>query len=375
MTDDLTDILEREADAREGDGDRYLAWLDARIEQVLAVRDEGGEGGSDSITLDLRDVPARDFLTRADITGELDGVDLLSLDLPPVRMLVDGLLPEGTTVLAAPPKIGKSVLCYQLAVECALGGEFLGRRAQEGAVLYLALEDGKRRGQDRLRGALTGRRLPRGRLTVRWDSPAIGDGLEEMLDEWLSRHVDAVLVIIDTLGKVRKGSDGRRNAYEVDVEDLGRLQNLFRDRPGLGLLIVHHTAKRTDYDFVSAVSGTYGIPGSADTIITIKRQRLVEVATLDITGREIAECELAVRYVNMRWEPADDALPGMTPERHAILEGIRTYGPIQATALGRELRLGRGAVQYHIENLVHEGYISKILGGYVVSTTNRVESG
>ena len=87
----------------------------------------------------------------------------------------------------------------------------------------------------------------------------------------------------------------------------------------------------------------------------------------DITGREIAECELPVRYVNMRWEVADDALPGMTPERHAILEGIRTHGPIQAAALGRELRLGRTAVQYHIDNLVRDGHISKHLGGYVVN--------
>jgi hypothetical protein len=33
---------------------------------------------------------------------------------------------------------------------------------------------------------------------------------------------------IDTLGEVRPRSSGKRNAYEIDVEDLGRLQNLFR---------------------------------------------------------------------------------------------------------------------------------------------------
>ena len=36
-------------------------------------------------------------------------------DLPPLRMIVPGLLPEGTSVLVAPPKVGKSCLVYQIA--------------------------------------------------------------------------------------------------------------------------------------------------------------------------------------------------------------------------------------------------------------------
>ena len=90
----------------------------------------------------------------------IDAADFLELDLPPLRMIVPDLLPEGTTVLAAPPKVGKSCLVYQLAVEVAIGGDLFGRRCAPGSVLYLALEDGKRRGQDRLRAALEGRTMP-----------------------------------------------------------------------------------------------------------------------------------------------------------------------------------------------------------------------
>ena len=106
----------------------------------------------------------------------IDAVDLLALDLPKLRMIVPDLLPEGTTALASPPKVGKSCLIYQIAVEVAIGGGVLGRRVTPGSVLYLALEDGQRRGQARLRAALHDRTLPRDRLEVRWSAPAIGRG-------------------------------------------------------------------------------------------------------------------------------------------------------------------------------------------------------
>ena len=107
----------------------------------------------------------------------MDAADLLELDLPPLRWILPELLPEGTTVLAAPPKVGKSTLVYQVGVECAIGGELFNRRVTPGSVLYLALEDGRRRGQERLRAALEGRTMPRGRLEVRWSCRNIGEGL------------------------------------------------------------------------------------------------------------------------------------------------------------------------------------------------------
>ena len=147
----------------------------------------------------------------------MDAADLLALDLQPLRWIVPDLIPEGTTILAAPPKVGKSCLVYQIAVEAAIGGELLGRRVTPGAVLYLALEDGKRRGRDRLLVALAGRTMPHGRLEVRWDANRIGAGLEDDIRAWLDEHPDAAMVAVDTLGKVRPRSTGKQHAYEVDV--------------------------------------------------------------------------------------------------------------------------------------------------------------
>jgi hypothetical protein len=360
--------------------DAYQAWLQDRAERAIlaagASVDEATElarsvlvdfaGVADGLGRGLPvDMPA--VLAAYDITGEMDAADLLRLELPPLRAIVPDIIVAGTTVLAAPPKIGKSVLCYQLAVEVALGGTLLGRQCVRGSVLYLALEDGKRRGQDRLRAALNGRRMPAGRLSVGWDAPVIGGGLEEKIEVWLAAHDDAALVMIDTVQKIRGKSDGRRNAYEVDVQDLGRLQNITRDRSELALLGVHHTKKDAADDFVASVSGTYGIAGSADTIMLLKRKRHAELGVLEITGRELPETELPVKFADLRWDVAENVIPGASSERLGVYEVIRARGPIFPAAISRELRVTRELAAYHVKALESDGLVTRAIGGYIVA--------
>ena len=72
---------------------------------------------------------------------EMDAEELLGLDLPPMQQAIEGLLPEGLAS-SAPPKAGKSLLCYQMAVESVFGGDIFGINVERRPVLYYALEDG-----------------------------------------------------------------------------------------------------------------------------------------------------------------------------------------------------------------------------------------
>ena len=303
---------------------------------------------------------------RRDIRPGIDAADLLALDIEPLRWIVPDLIPEGTTIIAAEPKVGKSCLVYQIAVEAAIGGDLLGRRVSPGSVLYLALEDGQRRGRDRLRAALGGRTMPRGRLEVRWDANHIGAGLEDDIDRWLDDHPDAAMVAVDTLGKVRPAGDGRRGAYEVDVQAMAGLQNLFRDR-ATALVIVHHARKATTDDFLTSVSGTYGITGSADTIVVIKRKRLEKFGTIYVTGRDIADAQVAVEFDEMTWRAAPGALPNATFERAEVYEVIKRRGPVFAKAIADELGKERSNVQHRIDALVADGAVMRTAGGYAVT--------
>lgn len=297
----------------------------------------------------------------------MDAADLLALELPPLRWVVPDLLPEGTTILAAPPKVGKSCLVYQVAVEASIGGDLFDRRVTPGSVLYLALEDGQRRGQDRLRAALAGRTMPRGRLEVRWSAPPIGQGLEESLVDWLDTHDDAILVAIDTLQKVRAPGDSRRNAYEVDVADLGRLQNLVRDR-AVGLLVVHHARKASTDDFLTSVSGTYGITGSADTTIVVQRKRIQGgYGELHLTGRDVAEAKIPVHFDDMLWRLAPATVSAGSFEQAEIYRVILANGPLFAKAIGDLLGMSRQAVQNKIPALLDEGLIVRTPRGYAAA--------
>jgi hypothetical protein len=64
---------------------------------------------------------------------------------------VKGYLVEGATILAGRPKIGKSWLALDWSIAVARGGFCFGDvHCKEGDVLYIALEDNKRRLKSRL---------------------------------------------------------------------------------------------------------------------------------------------------------------------------------------------------------------------------------
>jgi hypothetical protein len=298
--------------------------------------------------------------------SSIDAADLLELEIPELAWIVPDLIPEGTTVLAGPPKLGKSCLVYQVAVEVALGGELLGREIEQGDVLYLALEDGKRRGQTRLRAALGDRAMPRGRLEVRWAAARLSEGLEAELLAWLDDHPRARLVAIDTLQRVRAKGDARRNAYEVDVEDLARLQDIFKDR-AVGLLIVHHSKKDAGDDFLASVSGTYGITGSADTTLVIQRKRLETFGKLVVTGRDVQEVEEPVQFNGMTWSSAPRSLAEASFEQAEVYKVIEAEGPIFPAAIAERIGKTREAVDKLVRKLVASGSIARTTGGYAVA--------
>lgn len=399
VDDALMAALEREDERRAEEPDAhelYTAWVGDRAERAMALmsdeevqrvrldfrglRPRGeGEGearpdeeeGPDGVAPDQVIVDEKhgevegEVLRRYALTGEMDAADLLALDLKPARIVVPDLIAVGTTVLASLPKLGKSWMCVQLSVECALGGEFLGRKVEQGDVLYLPLEDGKERTQRRLKKVLAGRTVPRGSLTIRWDSPPLGEGMEAMISEWLDAHPRASMILVDTLGRVRTPGDGRRNAYQVDVQDVGRIQSLVRDRD-VALILVHHTKKGKEDDFVSQVSGTLGIAGSADTVLIVNRKRLVELATIEVTSREMVEDSIGVRFVDALWEAAPEALAGVSTQRLAVYDAIKLHGPLWPVAIARLLRAERTSIQHLVNSLLEDGLVERVAGGYVL---------
>ena len=80
----------------------------------------------------------------------IDADTLMSTSLPPLRFVIDRLLPQGVNVLAGSSKIGKSWLALWLCLQVAKGESVWGLATHGGTVLYLCLEDNFTRIQNRL---------------------------------------------------------------------------------------------------------------------------------------------------------------------------------------------------------------------------------
>jgi hypothetical protein len=259
--------------------------------------------------------------------------DLLSLNFDPLVYLVDELLPEGFGIIAGAPKVGKSWLSLQAAVEVAAGGELLGRRCMSQDVLYYALEDGERRCQSRLETISldykkrVGRLPNLSRLYLMYEAPHIGSGLEEDVSAWLDDHPGG-LVVIDVLAKVRPTSTGKGSVYDEDYSIVGAMQSVSKSKPGCSIAMITHDRKAASEDFLTTVTGSRGIVGVADWIWVIKRDRLQTDGTLYVTGRDIERDSAVGATFEGTWHANTNVVSsGLTDGQLPVWQFLRTDGP------------------------------------------------
>jgi len=228
----------------------------------------------------------------------------------PLRWAVPGLVPEGMSLLIGGPKIGKSWLALDIALAVASGGRALGHLevGQPRPVLLLALEDGDRRLQERIRALIPGARIP---SLFHYMPRIIHNMLQATIGDWLNTLDTGAgdpLVILDTLGKVMPDARPGQSPYQRDYKVSGHLKQICDTRPGMALLVLHHDRKAQAEDFVDSVSGTNGIAGAADTIVVLSRKRTEQTGLLQVTGRDVVEREYAVTVSSGRWRLAGESL-------------------------------------------------------------------
>ncbi|MGW7645056.1 AAA family ATPase [Streptomyces bobili] len=253
---------------------------------------------------------------------------LMAAHFPDPKWAVPGILAEGVSLLAGPPKVGKSWLSLGLALAVAAGGQaFDSVPVQGGPVLYLALEDTPRRLQTRMGKLLGGQPAPAG-LTLVTECPPFPQGGTEAIAQWLDRNPDARMVVIDVFAKMRGQAPQGVSAYDADYVSVGYAKRL-ADHYGIAVVLVHHVRKAGSDDFLTEVSGTNGIAGAADATLVLKRARGQADGILHVTGRDVDEAEYALQFqaASGAWHlldgPVSDHTVGDT--RAAILRHVRAH--------------------------------------------------
>lgn len=216
---------------------------------------------------------------------------------PPVEWLIEGILPTGLAILAGKSKIGKSWFAMDTAIMLALGSPAFSKiTTRQTDVLYIALEDGRRRLQSRMRKLLAGKPAPEN-LVFATEWPRVGDGCFEHIEAHLDANPACKCVIIDTFGKVRGNPNNKTtNVYQQDYGDMGEFHALAQRR-NIALLLIHHTRKQDATDVMDLISGSTGIVGAADTLMVLQRKRGELQGVFAVTGRDIIDDgEFAVSF-------------------------------------------------------------------------------
>jgi hypothetical protein len=254
------------------------AWLKARLPEPEPVG--GGRKG---------DIPDRQ--------PDPDVISLAALqheEIEPLRWTVPEYLPEGLTVFAGRPKIGKSWLMLNVALAVARGMEALGQLVEQGDVLYCGLEDGKRRMKSRVEKIL-------GAATQHWPEnfsfrrrlAALDQGGLDVIEQWLIDHLRRRLVVIDTLGRVRGIKRPGEEPYQYDYRILAGLHEL-AIRYRVAIVVVHHVRKSDAEDVLDTISGTTGIAGACDLALVLGRTK--HGIRLSGRGRDTEEIDKVVEF-------------------------------------------------------------------------------
>lgn len=236
--------------------------------------------------------------------------ELSRMEIEPVKWFIPRMLPSGLTILAGPPKIGKSFFCWNMAVSVAVGGIAFSsiKIEQRHNVTYLSLEDPP---------ALLKDRLDRISPDVKPSNlHIIHDLHQKKLDvvglRMLEEHLDKTaseLLIVDTWKHVAPQIESKGTSYDVDYESLIPIQQ-FAHRRNMGIVLVTHTRKAADFDNVfNQIQGSVGMQASCDTLMMISHDSGAK--TLHLSGRRVPTEQFALTSSDGIWQ-----LEGNAQEYH-----------------------------------------------------------
>lgn len=245
-------------------------------------------------------------------TGKLKlktAFELQNTVLPPLKVIVENILFQGLTILASPPKYGKSWLVLDLCLSVCRGDKFLNHNTNKGKCLYLALEDSDRRLQQRINKLLNNSSAP-DNFIYSISSSTIETGLIDEIEEFISQNKDIALIVIDTLQKVRDITSSNSH-YANDYKDVSALKRI-ADKNNIAIILVHHTRKplgKDNNDVFNEINGTNGLSGASDSSICLTRERrFSKESILSITGRDVEQTEKLIAFdkKQCRWQYIGD---------------------------------------------------------------------
>jgi len=224
------------------------------------------------------------------------------------KWYVEPFLPEGLTVLAGKPKLGKSFFALSLGISIARGFKFMRHfNCEQSTVYYIPYEDSFARISRRIKVMLKGKFIPE-KFIVAPDPhlfPKLTEGGLEMLKSIIINRPDVGVIIIDTFGRFVNKSRYGNLSFQEDYDLLSELQSL-AIKKHVSILLIHHTTKAETNDVFDSMQGTMGIIASPDSLIVMKRKD--GFTEMHIRGRDFEDKTYSIDFDSkkLKWQLKGD---------------------------------------------------------------------
>ena len=232
---------------------------------------------------------------------------LLAADRPDPKVYVgEGsevpFLVEGTCILSAKPKLGKSWLALCMCIAIARGEDFLGYKTHQCSTLYLDLESSESLQQRRIRKVLKGSPVPKN-FYIDTETNSLGDGFVEQIEAYLQEDPNIGVVVVDVFPIIRTESKNRQETeYDHAYRDITPLNNLAKERH-ISIILVCHDRKAVDPDDPFAnILGSTGLQGAAGQMISMFKKTKNDPIHISVKGKNIDGLpELNVQFEDATW--------------------------------------------------------------------------
>jgi hypothetical protein len=313
---------------------------------------------------------------------------LKALDLPKPEPVVEGLIYAGeTALLAGRPKVGKSRLVAQMALDIARGAPFLNMMVpRPRRVLIVGLEDRCWAMRDRLMRMTSVDKVAG--LFVWCADSLSADHLNNTpsgiskLEHFLA-DTRAEVLIVDPW-RLWLGKD-ENDAQEV-VAGLKAIANLRQSKPELTIIIVHHVRKERFESprkllanpslWAESISGHYALMSHVDSCYGLERDRAEDGEECIVFGGIarnaeprtllLEDDETTLRFEVRQNESALDAV--FTPKEREIWKVAKTLGQFGFTDLLTQAKVtNKKAVSSTLKKAESHGMVTSLAKRYKIA--------
>ena len=254
---------------------------------------------------------------------------------PKVFIGVDNELPllvEGTCILSAKPKLGKSWFALSMCLAVAAGEDFLGYKVNQCSALYLDLETSESIQKKRLSKALKDKPVPEN-FYLETETNTLEHGFVEQIEAYLQEDPKIGIVVIDVFQIIRSPAKNfKESEYEHAYRDITPLNELAQ-KYHIAIILVCHDRKAVDPDDpFSNILGSTGLQGAASQMIVMFRKRKNDPIHISVKGKTIDGLpDLDVKLDNAEWSVVDGASAADRERAEALSEYLES--PIRAAVV------------------------------------------